>query len=62
MFNIHFLVYTFCSDGGGRSGVYIAIDANLELAEEEESYHVYGYLKKLRQARKGLIENLVGVL
>lgn len=47
------------SDGGGRSGVYIAIDANLELAEEEDCFHVFGYLKKLRQARKGLIENVV---
>ncbi|XP_055836626.1 receptor-type tyrosine-protein phosphatase mu isoform X2 [Episyrphus balteatus] len=47
-----------CSDGGGRSGVYLSIDSNLELAEEEESFHVYGYLKKMRQSRKGLIENM----
>lgn len=47
------------SDGGGRSGVYCAIDANMELAEEEDCYHVFGYLKKLRQSRKGLIENVV---
>lgn len=54
---LHFL-YAF-SDGGGRSGVYLAIDANLELAEEEDCYDVFGYLKKLRQSRKGLIETLV---
>lgn len=48
-----------CSDGGGRSGVYLAIDANLELAEEEDCFDVFGYLKKLRQSRKGLIENEV---
>ncbi|CAD6227442.1 GSCOCG00001126001-RA-CDS, partial [Cotesia congregata] len=42
-----------CNDGGGRSGVYLAIDANMELAEEED-----GYLKKLRQSRRGLIESL----
>lgn len=48
----------FFSDGGGRSGVYIAIDANLELAEEEENFFVYGYLKRLKQSRKGLIENV----
>lgn len=59
---LNVLVFLFRSDGGGRSGVYIAIDANLELAEEEESYHVYGYLKKLRQSRKGLIENMVSIL
>lgn len=51
----------FCtnSDGGGRSGVYMAIDANLELAEEEDCFHVFGYLKKIRQSRRGLIENVV---
>ncbi|CAH2042192.1 unnamed protein product, partial [Iphiclides podalirius] len=27
-----------CNDGGGRSGVYLAIDANLELAEEEDCF------------------------
>ncbi|XP_055690657.1 receptor-type tyrosine-protein phosphatase kappa [Lutzomyia longipalpis] len=47
-----------CNDGGGRSGVYLAVDANMELAEEEECFHVFGYLKKLRQSRKGLIENV----
>ncbi|XP_053959223.1 receptor-type tyrosine-protein phosphatase kappa [Anastrepha ludens] len=47
-----------CSDGGGRSGVYLSIDANLELAEEEECFNVFGYLKKLRQSRKGLVENV----
>lgn len=49
------------SDGGGRTGVYLAIDANMELGEEEDSFDVYGYLKKLRQSRKGLIENLVSI-
>lgn len=47
-----------CNDGGGRSGVYLAIDANLELAEEEDCFDVFGYFKKLRQSRKGLIETL----
>lgn len=51
----------YLSDGGGRSGVYLAIDANMELAEEEDCFHVFGYLKKLRQSRKGLIENVVSV-
>jgi len=45
-----------CNDGGGRSGVYLAIDANIELAEEEDSFYVFGYLKKLRQSRKGLVD------
>ncbi|KAJ8880031.1 hypothetical protein PR048_020653, partial [Dryococelus australis] len=47
-----------CNDGGGRSGVYLAIDANLELMEEEDAFDVFGYFKKLRQSRKGLIETL----
>ncbi|XP_044020892.1 receptor-type tyrosine-protein phosphatase kappa [Aphidius gifuensis] len=47
-----------CNDGGGRSGVYLAIDANMELAEEEDAFDVFGYLKKLRQSRRGLIENM----
>ncbi|XP_015175080.1 PREDICTED: receptor-type tyrosine-protein phosphatase U isoform X2 [Polistes dominula] len=47
-----------CNDGGGRSGVYLAIDANMELAEEEDAFDVFGYLKKLRQSRRGMIENL----
>lgn len=29
----------------------------MELAEEEDAFDVFGYLKKLRQSRKGLIEN-----
>ncbi|XP_044265223.1 receptor-type tyrosine-protein phosphatase kappa [Tribolium madens] len=48
-----------CNDGGGRSGVYLAIDANMELQEEEDKFDVFGYLKKLRQSRKGLVENVV---
>lgn len=36
----------------------MAIDANIELAEEEDSFYVFGYLKKLRQSRKGLIETV----
>nr|XP_023020805.1 receptor-type tyrosine-protein phosphatase U-like [Leptinotarsa decemlineata] len=45
-------------DGGGRSGVYLSVDANMELAEEEDKFDVFGYLKKLRQSRKGLVENV----
>ncbi|XP_058987366.1 receptor-type tyrosine-protein phosphatase kappa-like [Musca domestica] len=47
-----------CGDGGGRSGVFVSIDANLELHEEEECFNIYGYQKKLRQSRKGLVENV----
>lgn len=47
------------SDGGGRSGVYLEVDANLELLEEDGLVDVFGYLKMLRNARKGLVETLV---
>lgn len=47
-----------CNDGGGRSGVYLAIDANMELGEEEDTFDVFGYLKKLRQSRRGLVDNV----
>ena len=40
------------SDGAGRSGVYLAIDANIELSEEDGVFDVYGYLKKMRQQRR----------
>lgn len=48
-----------CSDGGGRSGVYLSIDANIEYAEETDAFDIFGYLKKLRLARKGLVDNVV---
>ena len=53
-------LYIFVSsDGAGRSGVYIAIDANIELCEEDGVFDVYGYLKKMRGLRRGLVETLV---
>ncbi|CAG2174402.1 unnamed protein product, partial [Oppiella nova] len=47
-----------CSDGGGRTGAYMCIDANLELAEEDGFYDVFGYAKRMKHSRKGLIENM----
>lgn len=47
-----------CNDGCGRTGAYLCIDANLELADEDGVYDVFNYTKKLRQSRKLLIENL----
>lgn len=51
-------VIVHCNDGAGRSGVYIAIDANIELCEEDGLFDVYGYLKKVRGLRRGLVETL----
>ncbi|XP_023215946.1 receptor-type tyrosine-protein phosphatase mu-like isoform X2 [Centruroides sculpturatus] len=47
-----------CSDGCGRTGTYLCIDANLELAEEDNVYDAFGYTKKLRQSRRGMVENV----
>ena len=51
--------FEISSDGAGRSGVYIAIDANIELCEEDGVFDVYGYLKKMRGLRRGLVETQV---
>ncbi|RWS24464.1 receptor-type tyrosine-protein phosphatase kappa-like protein, partial [Leptotrombidium deliense] len=48
-----------CSDGCGRTGTYLCIDANLELAHEDNLCDVFGYTKKMRNARKGMIETVV---
>ena len=58
---IHFRSF-FSSDGAGRSGVYLAIDSNIELCEEDGVFDVYGYLKKMRSQRRGLVETLVSRL
>lgn len=52
-------VTVHCSDGCGRTGAYLCIDANLELAEEDGLYDVYTYARKLKHSRRGLIENIV---
>ncbi len=39
----------------------MAIDANLESVEEDGVMEVFGYMKKLRQARRGLVETLVNL-
>jgi protein tyrosine phosphatase len=51
-------VIVHCNDGAGRSGVYLAIDANIELSEEDGVFDVYGYLVKMRAQRIGLVETL----
>ena len=53
-----FRVFVF-SDGAGRSGVYLAIDANIELSEEDGVIDVFGYVRKMRTQRRGLVESLV---
>ncbi|XP_076353567.1 receptor-type tyrosine-protein phosphatase kappa-like isoform X2 [Tachypleus tridentatus] len=47
-----------CSDGCGRTGTYLVIDANLELAKEDGVFDVFNYTKQIRCARKGMVETL----
>ncbi|RWS26927.1 receptor-type tyrosine-protein phosphatase kappa-like protein [Leptotrombidium deliense] len=51
-------IVVHCSDGCGRTGTFICIDANLELGDEDNMYDVFGYTKKMKQARKGMIETV----
>lgn len=51
-----------CSEGGGRTGVFCQVDAQLELLEEDGVLDVFGYLKKLKSSRKGMLENVVSFL
>jgi protein tyrosine phosphatase len=45
-----------CSDGCGRTGAFLAIDANMENAEEDNCYDIFGYTRKMRSAKKGMID------
>ena len=42
--------------------MYLAIDANIELSEEDGVFDVYGYLVKMRHHRRGLVETLVSTV
>jgi len=44
-----------CNDGGGRSGVYILLDYNISLLEEEEQVDICGKLTQLRKERMNLV-------
>ncbi|UYV85070.1 hypothetical protein LAZ67_X004457 [Cordylochernes scorpioides] len=48
-----------CSDGCSRTGAYLCIDANLELAQEDGVYDIFGYTRRLRQSRRELLMNEV---
>lgn len=46
------------SNGCGRSGTYVCLDANLQLAEDDGVVDIFNYAKSLRKARMNMIENL----
>uniref|UniRef100_A0A915HUX3 Receptor-type tyrosine-protein phosphatase mu n=1 Tax=Romanomermis culicivorax TaxID=13658 RepID=A0A915HUX3_ROMCU len=47
-----------CSNGGARSGIFLALDANLELVRAEGLVDIFGYCKTLINARQELIGNI----
>ncbi|KAI1281921.1 Receptor-type tyrosine-protein phosphatase kappa [Halotydeus destructor] len=50
-------VVVHCSDGCGRTGTFLAIDANLEYADIDGAYDVFGFTRRMRQARRGMVES-----
>jgi len=46
-----------CHDGGGRSGAFLAIQANLFMINNSDKINVFQTLQWLRQQRKGLVAN-----
>ncbi|XP_046914794.2 receptor-type tyrosine-protein phosphatase epsilon isoform X2 [Dermatophagoides farinae] len=47
-----------CSNGCGRSGTYVCLDANLDLVDDEGVVDIFNYAKNLRNSRTNMIENL----
>jgi protein tyrosine phosphatase len=47
--------FIFYSNGGGRSGAFLAVDANLELLQRTGQLDVYEYGRTLANARQHLI-------
>ena len=56
-YNQAYPILAHCSAGVGRSGTFIAIDAMLKLANEENKFDVYNYFQIIRQDRMQMIQN-----
>lgn len=46
------------SNGGGRSGAFIALDANLELMKKTDQIDVYEYAKTMVNSRPHLVDSV----
>jgi len=44
-----------CHDGGGRSGVFCLLDANIRLIQSSQQVNIYSYLSRIRGQRAGLV-------
>ena len=46
-----------CHDGGGRSGVYVMLDANINLIQSSSQVNIFSYLTEIKRSRPGLVAN-----
>ncbi|KAL3083504.1 hypothetical protein niasHS_011306 [Heterodera schachtii] len=51
-------IVVHCSNGGGRSGAFLALDANLELLQRTGQLDVYEYGRTLANSRQHLIDTV----
>uniref|UniRef100_A0A915BWH4 Uncharacterized protein n=1 Tax=Parascaris univalens TaxID=6257 RepID=A0A915BWH4_PARUN len=51
-------IVVHCSNGGGRSGAFIALDANLELMKKTDQIDVYEYAKTMVNSRPHLVDSV----
>ncbi|KAF7638523.1 hypothetical protein Mgra_00001897 [Meloidogyne graminicola] len=51
-------IIVHCSNGGGRSGAFLAVDANLELLQKTGQLDVYEYSRTLINSRQNLISSV----
>ncbi|XP_055337149.1 receptor-type tyrosine-protein phosphatase kappa-like isoform X2 [Paramacrobiotus metropolitanus] len=50
-------IVVHCCDGGSRTGVYLALDMNLDMLLCESQIDVFGCIRLLRQMRPYMVEN-----
>ena len=46
-----------CHDGGGRSGVYLMLDANINLIQSSGQVNIFTFLTEIKRNRPGLVAN-----
>ncbi|KAK0393386.1 hypothetical protein QR680_000187 [Steinernema hermaphroditum] len=51
-------IVVHCSNGAGRSGAFIALDANLELLKKTGQIDVFGYAKTMVNSRPNLVDSV----
>jgi hypothetical protein len=52
-------ILVHCSNGGGRSGVFIAVDSCMDMVKSDQSIDIFGFCRKMNNERMGLVESVV---